>query len=306
MGAGHSHGHSGHGHSHGSAASGIRTAFFLNFVFSIVELVGGIWVGSLAIVADAIHDFGDSVSLAAAWGLERYANKSKDRRFNFGYRRFSLLSALISGAVITMGSGIIISESIRRFSEPRLPDGVPMAALAVLGLVINGIAALKLSRGKTQNEKVLTWHMLEDVFGWGVVLIGAIAIELTGITWIDPLLAIFMALFVLFNVLRHLKDTAYLFLQGRPENFDEKLFLTETLAIKGVERVDHLAVWSLDGETSVLSARLHLHSVRDPLAIESVKITVREAAARQGAQATLETCLAEHGHGHTDEDHHHH
>lgn len=275
--------------------SNIRLAFFLNFGFSIIELVGGLWIGSLAIVADAVHDFGDSMSLGVAWFLERYANKVKDRRFNFGYRRFSLLSALISGVVIATGSGLILFESIQRIfsGEATPPAAIPMMLLALVGLSVNGWAAWKLSRGQTQNEKVLTWHLIEDVLGWAVILVGGFLIYLTDVTWLDPLLAAGLAVFVAVNVVRHLKNTAYLFLQGRPENFDEDAFVAEALSIEGVEHVDHLAVWSLDGQSSVLSARLHLHSTRDPDEIEKVKVRVREAAARQGALATLETCLAE-------------
>ena len=285
------HGH--HGHHHG-AIENIGFAFLLNFVFSLVEIAGGLYIGSLAIVADAVHDFGDSVSLGIAWILEHYANRDKDQRFNFGYKRFSLLSALISGVVISVGSTIIIIESIRRFSEAHAPAGLPMIGLALVGLLVNGIAALRLSKGNTQNEKVLTWHLIEDVIGWGLVLVGAIAIALTGIPWIDPVLAIGLSIFVFYNVIRHLKATAYLFLQGRPDNFDEQRFITEALEVSGVEKVDTLAVWSLDGDLNVLSARLHLHSVRDPNEIERVKNEVRAIAARQKATATLETCMAEH------------
>lgn len=296
---GHSHGHGSRGgHGHGTHAHGatqnIRLAFFLNFSFSIIELIGGFWIGSLAIMADAIHDFGDSISLGGAWFLERYANKRGDQRFNFGYRRFSLLSALISGVVISCGSFFVLFAAFSRFQQPSLPRTTPMIGLAIVGLAINGLAAWRLSTGRTQNEKMLTWHLIEDVLGWAVVLVGAIVIALTNVSWLDPLLAIALSLYVIFNVLRHLKTTLYLFLQGRPENFDVERFLADSLAVPGIERIDHLAVWSLDGETSILSARLHLHSVHDPSRIEAAKARVRAIAKSQGAEATLETCLAAH------------
>jgi cobalt-zinc-cadmium efflux system protein len=288
---GHSHGPGGH-HHHG-AVNNIKMAFFLNLFFSVFEIIGGLWVGSLAIVADAIHDFGDSISLGVAWFLEGYANKTRDDRFNFGYRRFSLLSALISGIVITAGSAVIINEAIRRFSEPHVPSGLPMMIFAVFGIAVNGAAAWRVSHGSTQNEKMLTWHLIEDIAGWGLVLVGGGVIYFTGWTWVDPVLALALAVFVSFNVIKHLKETAYLFLQGRPGNFDEDKFLSEASKAPGVELIDHLAVWSLDGETSVLSARLHLHSCSDPLEIERAKAWVKAAASRQNARATIETCLHE-------------
>jgi cobalt-zinc-cadmium efflux system protein len=287
------HSHGGHSHgSHGASSANITFAFFLNFGFSIIELVGGLWIGSLAVIANAVHDFGDSVSLATAWFLERLANRSRDNKFNFGYRRFSLLSALVSGVVITTGSVIIAFQAIERFFEPHVPTSSAMMFLAIIGLAANSLAAWRMSHGPTQNEKVLTWHLFTDVAGWAIVLLGALVIQYTGWSWIDPALALGLAVFVSFNVFRYLKETAYLFLQGRPANFDEELFVSEAMAVNGVEKVDHLAIWSLDGESSVLSARLHLHSVRDPIEIERVKTGVRRAAEKQKARATLEICLA--------------
>ena len=286
---GHSHHHH---HGHGSLGN-IGFAFALNLIFSLVELVGGLAIGSMAIVAGAIHDLGDAVSLGSAWILERLAKRGRDQNFHFGYKRFSLLSALIAGVVISTGSIMVVIEAAQRFVAPDSPPGKAVVAFACLGLAVNGLAAWRLSRGLTQNERMMTWHSLDDLFSWSIVLIGGIAIAVWDIAWLDPLLAMGLAIFVLYNVLRHLKETAYLFLQGRPENFDEEEFRRETLAIEGVEHIDHLSIWSLDGESSVLSARLHLHGLRDPLEIERVKVAVRAIAARHKAKATLETCMAE-------------
>ena len=168
-----------------------------------------------------------------------------------------------------------------------------MIALAVLGVLVNGAAAFRLSKGSTQNEKMLTWHLIEDMAGWAAVLIGGAIIEATGWAWIDPVLALGLAVFVSYNVIKRLRETSYLFLQGRPESFDEAQFTAEAMAVPGVEEIDHIAVWSLDGEHSVLSARLHIHAVSDALEIEKIKAGVRSVALKQKAQATLETCLHE-------------
>lgn len=293
----HNHHHHHHHHHSHHAIGNIRFAFVLNFGFSLIEFAGGAWIGSMSIMANAIHDMGDALSLGAAWVLERFASRGKDRKFNFGYRRFSLLSALVSGVVISVGSAIIIFESIDRFLKPHVsPSGLQVAALAILGLVVNAIAAWRLSRGSTQNERVLTWHSIEDMLGWAVVLIGGIGMAFWQLDWLDPVLALGLAIFVLFNVIRHLKHTIYLFLQGRPANFEEEVFVQEVLQIPGIEKIDHLAVWSLDGTANVLSARLHLHAISDPIEIEKAKSAVRRIADRHGARATLETCLAEQGH----------
>lgn len=285
----HSHHH--HDHSH-HIIGNIRFAFALNIIFSLIELIGGYLIGSYAIMSNAIHDFGDSISLGVAWGLERLASRGRDQKFNFGYRRFSLLSALASGLLVILGSIFIIYESLEHLNPEKPPSGPWVVLFAFIGLAMNGLSAWRLSRGQTQNERILTWHQIEDMMGWAVVLIGGVVISLTKIVWIDTVLAIGLAAIVMLNVLRHLKNTAYLFLQGRPPGFNEALFLKEALSVSGVEHIDHLSVWSLDGKTSILSARLHLHSVREPLEIERVKKDVRQAAARQGAKATLETCLA--------------
>ena len=203
--------------------------------------------------------------------------------------------------MISAGSVIIIVQSVGRFhDDSTTPPGLGMIAFAGLGLIVNGVAAWRLSRGKTQNEKVLTWHLIEDFASWAIVLLGGVVIHVTHWAWLDPGLAIALSIFVLFNVYGNLKHTIYLFLQGRPRNFNESTFLKESLAVSGVEHVDHLAVWSLDGETNILSARLHLHGVRDPIEIERVKDGVRTAAKKQNALATLETCLSESA-SHSDE-----
>jgi len=294
----HAHHHRHHGHDdHHHAIGNIRFAFVLNFSFSLIEFAGGAWIGSMAIMANAIHDLGDSVSLGAAWALERYASRAEDRNFNFGYRRFSLLSALISGLVISAGSIVIIIESIERFRSPQPPpSGAYVAGLAILGLAMNGVAAWRLSRGSTQNERVLTWHSLGDMLSWAIVLIGGIGIAFWQLEWLDPLLAVGLGVFVLVNIIRYLIQTAYLFLQGRPANFEEEAFVGEVLEISGIEHVDRLAVWSLDGKANILSARLHLHTTSDPMEIEKAKSAARRIASRHGAVATLETCLTAQSH----------
>lgn len=272
------------GHEHeptgASSSSRIGTAFLLNFAFTLVELVGGILSGSVAILADAIHDLGDTLSLGVAYGFERLARRRPDRRFSYGYRRVSALSALFTGFVLLVGSGIIVTKAIHRFAEPREPHGYAMLGLAIFGVVVNGIAARTLAHGRTENERMLTWHLLEDVIGWAAVLVGSILLLVFDWTWIDPALAIAVALFILWNVARNLVGTVRLFLQEVPADLDLDDLREEIEQIDGIEGVHDLHAWSLDGEHHVLSCHI---VVPEGGSAEEVKRAVRERVSAHGA-----------------------
>lgn len=264
----HDHNH-GDSHSSNQSTKNIWLAFALNFSFAIIELVGGLLTGSLAILADAVHDFGDSLSLGLALVLQKVSQKKRTETFSYGYGRFSLLSAFITGVVILTGSSLILIKSFPRIFQPatETPEGLGMLGLAVLGIIVNGTAALRLRRGATNNEKVLTWHFMEDLLGWVAVLIGAILILITDWYWIDPLLATLVAGFIIFNVLRHLFSTSKLFLQSIPADFDSIGLKNKILKFEGVTDVHDIHAWSLDGERNVVSLHVvmndHIKPGRD-------------------------------------------
>ncbi len=268
------------GHHHPTEASGrIRAAFFLNLAFTVIEVIGGVLVGSVAIVADAVHDLGDTLSLGVALVLEKYAQKKPDRQFTFGYRRVSALSALITGAVLLAGSIYVVVEAIRRFSEPQEPHGVAMFGLAVFGVLVNSLAAWKLSKGFTQNERMLTWHLLEDVLGWVAVLVGSILIIAFDWVWIDPVLAIGIALFILWNVFRNLTQTVLLFLQRVPAGLDLDKLRQALSRLDGVLDVHDLHAWSLDGEHHVLSCHVVVGEEADS---DLIKAAARDLIKKEG------------------------
>ena len=252
------HHHHGH-HHHSSESSNIALAFWLNFGFALVEIVGGIFTNSVAIIADAIHDLGDSLAIGFAWIASKVAAKAPDARYSYGYRRWSLLSALLSGLILIAGSVWVLAEAIPRLWQPQLPHTSGMFVLALVGIAVNGLAVLRLRRGKTQNEKVLSWHLLEDVLGWIAVLIGAVLMYFTGWAWLDPLLCIGFTLFILLNVTRSLRQTLALFLQVSPSPALQQEIETALKQLEFVKAVHHLHLWSLDGEQHVLT--LHLEVV---------------------------------------------
>lgn len=261
----HSHGqHNGHSHAHYSENSNIALAFWLNFGFALIEIVGGILTNSVAIIADAIHDLGDSLAIGFAWIASKIAAKQPTEKYSYGYRRWSLLSALISGLILLVGSGWVLSEAIPRLWQPQLPHTGGMFVLAVLGIAVNGAAALRLRRGKTQNEKVLSWHLLEDVLGWIAVLLGAVLMYFTGWAWLDPLLCIGFTLFILFNVVKSLRQTLALFLQVTPDPALQQQISAQLVKLDFVKSIHHLHLWSLDGEQHVLTMHIDITTPPEP------------------------------------------
>lgn len=266
--------HSGHHHHHhqvvipddhtpeaAAAVRRIKLAFYLNMSFALIELVGGIIIGSFAIIADAIHDFGDSLSLALALVFQKKSRLGPTAQFTYGFQRYSILSSLISGIIIIAGSIVIIVEAVTHlFDKPELPNIAGMIGLAVLGVVMNGLAAFGLSHGHSHNEKILSWHLIEDLLGWLAVLIGAIFIHFFQVPWIDPLLAIGIALFILVNVVRHLKEPLRIILQHAPDENDLKRLRHELEHIEGLKSLRAVHAWSLDGRQHVFTAVLLVDS----------------------------------------------
>lgn len=270
----HSHGHN-HSHNDEDASRRIGWAFFLNLTFTIIEFIGGWLTNSTAIMADAIHDLGDSISIGTAWGLNKLSNKPASSQFSYGYKRFSLLGALINGLVLTVGSIFVLIEAIPRLANPEMPQVEGMLLLAIFGMVVNGYAAYKLSHGKTLNERVLNWHLLEDVLGWIAIFI--VSIVLMFVEWpiLDPILSICFTLFILFNVVRTLKSTLMLFLQATPD-----IELIENIKAKIVSKaivgeVHHLHIWSLDGENNVLTAHIVLNTEISNEELKSYKLELQ-------------------------------
>lgn len=254
--ASHRH-HHGHHHAH-SESSNIALAFWLNFGFAIIEFIGGILTNSVAIIADAMHDLGDSLAIGFAWIASKIAAKQPTAHYSYGFRRWSLLSALISGVILLAGSGWVLSEALPRLWQPELPHTGGMLLLALLGVAVNGAAVWRLRGGKTQNEKVLSWHLLEDVLGWVAVLIGAVLMHFTGWAWLDPALSIGFTLFILFNVVKALHKTLALFLQVTPDPTMLQQINSQLAALDFVKSMHHVHLWSLDGEQHVLTMHIEI------------------------------------------------
>ena len=247
-----------HNHGHTSSSQRIGWGVFLNLGFTLIEIVGGLLTNSTAIMADAVHDLGDCISIGLAWLLSKVSEKDSNTDFTYGYRRLSLLGALINGLVLIAGSAWVLSEAIPKLLQPEMPVVEGMLGLAIFGVMVNGFAAYKLSHGKTLNEKVLNWHLLEDVLGWVAVLI--VSIVLLFVDWpiLDPALSIVFTLYILFGVEKNLWSTTRLFLQAAPDKALSESLHQCLSTLDDVRSVHHLHLWSLDGEHHVLTAHLVL------------------------------------------------
>jgi len=256
-----------HDHTHNSELSSQRIgwAFALNVGFTIIEFVGGMLTNSTAIMADAVHDLGDSLSIGTSWVLSKLSDKKADSSFTYGYKRLSLLGALINGIVLIAGSIWVLAQAIPRLFDPVMPEAEGMLALAVLGVTVNGFFAYKLSAGTTLNERVLNWHLLEDVLGWAAVLIVSIVLMFIEVPILDSLLAAGFTLFILFNVVRNTWYAVKLFVQAVPEHGLIERVRKELLSISAVASIHHEHAWSLDGESTVYTAHLEMGS---PMASE--------------------------------------
>jgi len=190
----------------------ILYAVLFNVSLTILEIIGGFWTNSLAILSDALHDFGDSIALGSSWVLERKARKIPDKVRTYGYQRLSLFSALFSALVLVAGSLIIFFQSIPRFFNPQLVDASGMFGLAVIGILLNGFGVILLKKGQSLNEKVLSWHLLEDVLGWIAILFGSVGIYFWDLYILDPIMTLGLTIFILYNVLKNLRETVNILL----------------------------------------------------------------------------------------------
>ncbi len=270
----HSREHHHEEHQHSNTKNGLTLAFWLNLLFAVIEVVGGIFTNSTAIIADAFHDFIDAIAIGIAVLFEKISGKKRSSNYSYGYKRFSLLSALGLSLFLLIGAVFMIKSGIESFIQPKEVNSVGMLWLAVLGVSINGFAFLRIKNGNGEhhhhhhhahghshnhNSKAIMLHLLEDVLGWVAVLIGAVVIYFTGWNWIDGLLTLAIAAFISYNATKNLMGTLKIMLQAVPEHVNMENLTTELNNIDGVVDIHDFHIWSLDGNYNVAS----LHAVLD-------------------------------------------
>lgn len=295
--------------------SKILWAFILNLTFSVFEFVGGIFTGSVSILSDSVHDLGDAVSIGCSYFLEKKSESAPNGEYTYGYARFSTLGALISQCVLLVGGLFTVFKAVGRIISGGEVNEGGMIVLALVGLCVNLLAALFTAKGSSSNQRAVYLHMLEDVLGWAVVLIGAVVIRLTHFYLIDPIMSLAVSCFIIFVSAKSLKETLEIFLEKAPKSISADA-ITEALKQGGeVKDVHHIHIWSLDGEYTLATMHLVVNGCE-----ESAKAEVRSILGKMGIHhATLElekegelcaykVCSPKHNHAkdHCAHSHHHH
>lgn len=256
---------------------GLNTAFWLNAGFTIIEFAGGIFTNSTAILTDAIHDLGDTLAIGLGIWFEKISGRKRTETYSYGYKRFSLLSALTLSVFLLGGSLIMLVESFSKLFQPEEVHSAGMLWLSVLGIVANGLAFLKIKNGHhhhhhgphdhSHNSKAIMLHLMEDVLGWVAVLVGAIIIHFTRWYWVDPLLSMLIAGFIISRAVPNLINTLKIFLQSVPVHLNIPVIRDEIMKIKGISSLHDLHAWTLDGNYNVLT----MHIVIDDEAIDRLE-----------------------------------
>ena len=264
----------------------ILIAFILNISFSIFELFGGIFTNSVAILSDSLHDLGDAISIGISYFMERKSKKRADNKYTYGYIRYSVLGGVITTTILLVSSILVIISAVKRLFNPVEVNYNGMIIFAITGVILNLLAAFVTREGASINQKSVNLHMLEDVLGWIVVLIGSIIMNFTDIRIIDSIMCILVSIFILISSIKNLKKVLDLFLEKTPKDIDIDELKKHLLNIEGVLDIHHIHVWSMDGVNNYAT----MHIVSKLSNIKDLKNKIREELSEHNiCHAILET-----------------
>lgn len=222
-------------------------AFFLNLTYAIVEFIAGGVFGSSAVLADSVHDLGDAIAIGISAFLESISNREEDSHYTLGYKRFSLLGAMITAVILMTGSVLVILENIAKIFHPQSVNDEGILWLGIIAIIINVLASLVIRKGQTKNESILSLHFLEDTLGWVAVILMAIVLRFTDWYILDPLLSLAISFFILSKALPRFWRTLKIFLDAVPEGVDIQKIKTDLAELNHVASINQLNLWTMDG-----------------------------------------------------------
>ena len=225
----------------------VWVAFFLNLSYAIVEFIAGGIFGSSAVLADSVHDLGDAIAIGISAFLETISNREEDRQYTLGYKRFSLLGALVTAVILITGSILVILENITKLFNPQPVNDEGILWLGIIAVSINLLASLVVRKGKTKNESILSLHFLEDTLGWLAVILMAIILRFTDWYILDPILSLVISIFILTKAIPRFWSALKIFLDAVPEGVDIKQVKNDLEQLDHVVSVNQLNLWTMDG-----------------------------------------------------------
>ena len=230
-----------------SSKTSIWLAFFLNLSYAIVEFIAGGIFGSSAVLADSVHDLGDALAIGISALLETISNREEDRQYTLGYKRFSLLGAMLTAVILMIGSVLVILENITKIAHPQPVNENGILWLGIIAVTINVLASLVVRKGKTKNESILSLHFLEDTLGWLAVILMAIILRFTDWYILDPLLSLLISIFILTKAVPRFWSALKIFLDAVPEGVETSDLEKDIEALANVKSVNQLNLWTMDG-----------------------------------------------------------
>ena len=256
-------------------------AFFLNLSFAIVEFIAGGIFGSSAVLADSVHDFGDAIAIGISAFLETISNREEDSRYTLGYKRFSLLGALVTAVILMTGSVMVILENITKLFNPQPVNDEGILWLGIIAVTINVLASLVVRKGKTKNESILSLHFLEDTLGWIAVILMALILRFTDWYILDPLLSLVISFYILSKAIPRFWSTLKIFLDAVPEGVNIQKIETDLAELKHVASINQLNLWTMDGLEKNAIVHVCLEHVKH---MEVCKESIRDLLKERGFQ----------------------
>ena len=272
----------------------VWVAFFLNLTYAIVEFIAGGIFGSSAVLADSVHDLGDAIAIGISAFLETISNREEDNQYTLGYKRFSLLGALVTAIILMTGSVLVILENVTKILNPQPVNDEGILWLGIIAITINVLASLVVGKGKTKNESILSLHFLEDTLGWLAVILMAIVLRFTDWYILDPLLSLVISFFILSKALPRFWSTLKIFLDAVPEGLDIEQVKNGLERLDNVASLNQLNLWTMDGLEK--NAIVHL-CLEDWEQMTETKNQVRQLLEERGVQnITIEVDTSQSNH----------
>ena len=256
-------------------------AFLLNLSFAIVEFIAGGIFGSSAVLADSVHDLGDALAIGLSAFLETISNRKEDSHYTLGYKRFSLLGAMVTAVILMTGSGMVILENVSKLFHPQPVNDEGLLWLGIIAISVNVLASLVIRKGQTKNESILSLHFLEDTLGWLAVILMAIVLRYTDWYILDPLLSLAISLFILSKAIPRFWSTLRIFLDAVPEGVDIKQVKNDLEQLDNVASINQLNLWTMDGLEKNAIVHVCLENVKH---MEVFKESIRDLLKESGFQ----------------------